>query len=139
VRSVSVGRYIIVVVAAAFTLSVSGCGSSGGSSSSDPSDVVNQYIDALAAGDGAKGCSLLTSEGQAKWETYSQANSATPGCEEGIKDWADLFKLDPAKVSVGQSQINGNSATVDVSVGAKSDTYALEKIGDTWQISKPGD
>jgi hypothetical protein len=131
VRSVSLGRYIIVLIAAAFTLVVSGCGSSGGSSSSAPSDVVNQFFDGAGAGD-SQVCSLLTKEAQDK------VGVGTSTCESGVEQFGARAKPQLKGLDVGEAEIDGDRATVPVKTAAASTTVTLQRDGDSWLISSLG-
>src|SRR3954471_6172479 len=116
-RERSSRRMVMIGLAAALVVAVGGCGSSGSTSSEEstgPDDVVNQYVEAVVAGDGSKACSLLTSEEQDK--TGSVAGS----CEQAIEGFAQTFTVQREKVHVGQPKIDGDSATVALSAGAQS-------------------
>jgi hypothetical protein len=135
-RDPSPWRAVVVGLTAAFTLAVGGCGSSGSSSSeassSDPTAVVNVYVDALVAGDGSKACSLFTPEEKDK------VDSLTGSCEQAINGLGAELNVAREKIEVSPAKIHGDRATVVMSAGAQRTTFTLEQAGDTWKIASEG-
>jgi len=115
---------IVAVLAAGL---LPGCG---GSSGGSPQKTIRTFLDATAAGDGAKACAQLTEE--AKRQITRGAS-----CERAIKLVGALLAsaTKSAKVTNVKSQGDTASATVAAAGGTRA-TYRLRKSDGKWLIAK---
>jgi hypothetical protein len=134
-------RRATTIAAAVAAVAVSACGSSSSSSNSNagsPSAAIKTYLTALANGDGARACGVLT--------TSMQNRALNLARSQGIKasSCSSLFSQVKGQTTAAQRRtllnakiasvkVNGNTATVTLKGGTQAAT--LTKTGGKWLIS----
>jgi hypothetical protein len=99
-------------------LLISACGGGGGGSSEDENAVkqtVEQFLHAVAAGDGITACALATPEGQAKLleEVGQPGQNCTSVVTFIVAGLSQETKDGLATATVGKVSIDGDTATVE--------------------------
>ena len=89
------------VVAVGVALALAGCGSS---SSGSPSQTIDMFLHAAAAGDSTKACAQLSAKAR------RQVVSGT-SCEQGIKLAAALYRRLIGRIKIAGLQVHGDTAT----------------------------
>ena len=120
---------LLAALVCAFALAIAGCGGSDES----PEEVTESFYSAIADGDAGEACDLLSD---------ASAESAAAGgesCEEGFQNALDSGAAQAAlgvadDIEVGDSKIDGDSATVTVTSGNQEDEVTLVKEDDKWKI-----
>jgi ABC-type glycerol-3-phosphate transport system substrate-binding protein len=120
---------LLAALVLALALAVAGCGGSDES----PEDVTESFYSALADEDAGEVCDLLSE---------SAAESAAGGgdsCEDGFKDALETGAAQAAlgladDIEVGDSEIDGDSATVTVTSGDQEDEVPLVKEDGEWKV-----
>lgn len=127
-----------MIAAALVAAAVSACGGSSGSSQNSPSTAVKSYLTALATGDGARACGVLTTTMQNRALSLARSQgikaSSCPALFSQLKGQttaAQRRTLMNAKV--GSVRVSGNTATVTLKGGTQPAT--LTKSGGKWLIS----
>ncbi len=121
-----------MVIAAA--LGAAGCGSK--SDEEQVKEVVGDYIDLAADGNGAEACKKLSPEAERAFT--AQANIS---CEQGIEQISKTLTDDQRKkakeIDEFDVKIDGDKATVtyDKVSGSGRNTASLEKRDDEWLIA----
>jgi len=121
---------LLAALVLALAFAVAGCG---GGSDASPEEVTENFYSALADGDADEACGLLSN---------ASAESAAGGgesCEEGFKQALDSGAAQAAlgvadDIEVGDSEIDGDSATVTVTSGNQEDEVPLIKEDGEWKI-----
>jgi hypothetical protein len=140
-------RWIRALAAAAVSLTVVGCGSSGSGDTGQVQQTVSKVLHALGSGDGATLCSLATKAGQAD---LAKAGHST--CPKVVKRVSD--QLSPAQkaalqsAKVGKVKVDGTHATVPASAitsskgslkgflqSGSAPTQLTKQSDGTWKIS----
>lgn len=115
-------------------LVIAGCG--GGDSTSDsPEQVTEDVFAAIVYADGERLCGLVS-------EATAEAAAEDAGadtCEEGAQVPFDVAGADEiisqaADAEVGEATIDGDTATVEVSVGGESREIELVREDDEWKV-----
>ena len=108
----------IAVLLTLASLLIAACGGGGGGSSEDETavkDTLEQFLHAVAAGDGVTACALATPEGQAK--LVAEVGQAGSNCTEVVSFFAASFSQDTrdglATAKVKKVSFDGEKATVD--------------------------
>jgi hypothetical protein len=124
---------------------LAGCGSSGSSEAEKASATVRQYFKAVAEGDGAGACSLLSTAGVKRIVQHTIAAGTKPDavvCAEQVQGARRLLTAQSLaalrNVNTGASNVTGQHATVTVSTAAGTNTALLTKTSGGWRIDTLG-
>ncbi len=116
----------LVGSAALVALALAGCGSS---SSGSPEATINSFLQASAAGDGAKACAQLTAAAQQQVVTGAS-------CEQGIKLAGAAYRPIIKQIKVANLQVQGSAATGTSTLNGRAiAVFQLTKSGGKWMIS----
>lgn len=137
-------RRLVALIAFATTLA--GCGGGGQSNSSQVVSVTHRYFAAVASGNGAEACSLLS--GQAKerllrnapaFSVFTHQNRLL-SCPEEIKVAHDFLGPEAlaaySKAAVTVQAISGSSATARAVLGSRTTSVPLSKTSHGWLIDR---
>lgn len=136
-------------------VAIAGCGGGDDSGGSSEEDAVvaaaKSFYTAVAEGDGAAACGVLSEEATAQLEGESTGLPPGTTCEEGVEQISSLFN-EEAKQAVSEVEptvkeisgttaiveaetINQEAAGTDSDVESESAEIELTKEGDEWKIS----
>jgi hypothetical protein len=126
-------RIFIACLAALSLAAFAGCGPFGGDS---PEDVIKDFSEAVADGDGEKACDLVTDE-------YREQELGGDQCEEQVEQGAEAAsdeELDRLRdIEVSDVEEDGDKATAKVKAeGEDEDEVELEKVDGDWKLSGEG-
>ena len=125
-------------IAAVAALAFAGCGAQ-----SDDEKIraaVTDYYKAFAAGDGEKACAQLSDKARDQFTLRSRA----PGCPAAVARAVERpdvkkFRNRLGDVSIQGVDVNGRTATADVSAIGSKTKVPLVRDGETWKIDSEGD
>jgi hypothetical protein len=125
-------RLFVTCLAALSLAAFAGCGPFGGDS---PEDVIKDFSEAVADGDGGKACDLVTDD-------YKEEIGGD-NCEEQVEQIgeaaSDEEKDKLRDVEVSDVEEDGDKATAKVKAeGEDEDEVELEKVDGDWKISGEG-
>ncbi len=129
-------RTATIAAACAAAIAVAGCGKS---DEDKVRETVDEYIGALAKGDGAKACGLVSKEANEQIKTQSKAKDCATAIEKftGSKQGAAVKKaFEEAKVQ--KVEVKEKKATATIEVEGETAPLPLEKVGDDWKLSSVG-
>lgn len=127
IKRIALGLFVVVMV---------GCSGHPRDVGSEPGpggvvEVVEVYATALAGGDGARACSLMSSVAQDALERRTSNES----CPDAVSAIADALSPEGAtslrNIQVAEPRISGDTATVHVTFEGPGATEATRAIGST--------
>jgi hypothetical protein len=104
------------------------------------SRIVKRYYRAAAAGDGAKGCSLVYSVlAEAAPEDLSRSPRAGESCAEALSSFFKRnrrqFKADTVRIGVTRVRVEGSSGLVLVRLGIRERRVLVHREEGTWKVN----
>jgi hypothetical protein len=119
------------VVALAVLVLAAGCGSDGGGDIDQAGNAVGDYFTAIAEGDGARACGLMTEQAQ---EQFADGGG-TASCEEAVERLSDhLSDEDLAPLSDPQVDVTLNRDKATVSVEGGPSDITVVKVDGEWLV-----
>jgi hypothetical protein len=123
---------VVVAALGALALTALGCGGDDKSDADQVKDVVADFYAALADGDGAQACDLVT--GSAK----AQVSAGQESCEESVSQAAkrvdDELKEELRSIEIRDIKVEGKEATCTATANRVA-RVELKKQGDDWKIT----
>jgi len=119
------------VVALAVLVLAAGCGSDGGGDIDQARDAVGDYFTAIAEGDGARACGLMTEQAQ---EQFAD-EGGTASCDEAVERLGDQLSdedLGPLRDPQVDVTLNRDKATASVEDGPSDITVV--KVDGRWLV-----
>jgi hypothetical protein len=120
----------------AATLALAGCGAGSGG---DPQSTVRDYLNAFVKGDGAKACSLMSSQTRKQFVSRARRVTRTGDCAssvETIQAQAGSTVLDALKkTKISDVKVTGSRATAKLASGVSTTVTQLQKEGGSWKIT----
>ena len=117
-------------------LAASGCG---GGPEDDVKSAIHDYLNAFVDGDGAKACSLMTSDTRRQFVEKTKSLTKSSDCAlaiEAIRTQAGAeVTAALAKLKFTNVKVDGDRATVTLTSGGSRTTATLKKEGGTWKVS----
>ena len=132
---------ILALAAMALAAGCGGDGNGGGGPDAQVTKAVEDYVTAVAAGNGRRACDQMTSGAQkeaVEIVTAAFTDSGGIGCEEAIgelsKDAAPESKKAMLNPEISDVEIEGDKATAKVK--GLSEPAQLAKVDDAWKLSR---
>ena len=119
------------VVALAVFVLAAGCGSDGGGDIDQARDAVGDYFTAIAEGDGARACGLMTEQAQEQFA----GEGGTASCDEAVERLGDQLSdedLGPLRDPQVDVTLNRDKATASVEDGPSDITVV--KVDGKWLV-----
>jgi hypothetical protein len=136
-------RPLTLLTIAATALAAAGCGGDGGGGGTDAEvrKAVEDYLTALAAGNGRRACDQLTPGAQkeaVEIVTAAFADSGDIDCEQAIEELSRDAGQDTKRTilnpEVSEVEVDGDTATARVK--GLSEPARLSRVGDGWKVSR---
>lgn len=111
---------------------LAGCGGGDGATKADqttPEGAVTMFIEAMKDGDAAKLCQVMDPD------IVKLAEISGQKCEEAMKDMTKDAGKEFENVKVGTANVDGDTATVKVSVKDEEESIPTKRVDDKWYVS----
>jgi hypothetical protein len=138
---VSVARARAAAGLVALSLALGACGQDQGESDAVRA-AARSYFVALAAGNGAQACRMLTDEVRKQFVAGVAAITSASDCEQALQtvltgSGGHLVRRVAKAARIGQANVDGDTATVKLSSNAQEVDVRMRKQRGAWRVDQP--
>jgi hypothetical protein len=133
-------RAAAAALGAALALAAGGCGQDQGESDAVRA-AARSYFAALASGNGAQACRMLTDDVRKQFVAGVAAITSASNCEQALQTVlkgtsGHLVRRVARAARIGQAKVDGDTATVKLSSNAQEVDVRMRKQGGAWRVDQ---